>query len=90
MQFSIRVVNTAAHFGTCLSEEVNPFIPSATVLDWGSVCTDSRTGIAKRGAFPLAFEPRFKFDQCALLTRRCTNKVPCRASNPNFDPLIEP
>jgi hypothetical protein len=58
MPFSMRVVNTAAHFGACLAEEVIPAEPSATVagccfasLDHGGVpssATSSRVAASPR------------------------------------------
>ena len=68
MPFSMRVVDTAAHFGACPAEEMNPVAPTATLLDCGSACLDSRAGNAERSFFAVAFQLRLKFDQYALLT----------------------
>jgi hypothetical protein len=43
MPFSMRVVNTAAHFGACLAEELNPGASHATVPSCGNASIGSLT-----------------------------------------------
>ena len=43
MPFSMRVVDTAAHFGACLAEELNPGASHATVPSCGRACIGSLT-----------------------------------------------
>jgi len=80
MPFSMRVVNTAAHFGACLAEELNAGAPQATVPSCGhasaglltseslgNFCTPVSSAASSRLVANLRRSP---FQDVCLLARR--------------------